>query len=1304
MDSVKDFVSPKRFSISSYICVILHSICGVILIATTTALRLGETEKFNCAVDTTFATHKTYVEKTCFSIYNDVYNSPVRLFAFVLLSFGSVAVVSVIYSLAVASRIDETEGYSSGKDSPRLDGPNQSGTRTLYVFYFYYFHLVVRTIFGMLFTILHFTVLYPTGFDSKFACIYPKLTQPDPNITTAKNASVPSSSVKCENLAAKDKLSCSYAVFGCNVIFTLIMLLEVIYMIRSLTKRGRFPYFKPKSWSCDLEFIIKYFLRKPHMLEEMPMAVEIMPMAEVAMPMDEETMPVAEEAMPIGVDTPALNSAQIYKEKILNTPLTSDINYGLDTDTSLDDIFIDVVIQTEQAPLKFSKDMTRHEINDVYMKVPEHSIRLEEVKDLFHPNEDTKGNSPQTILALGRPGIGKTILTRKLMQDWAKEIDSFYLGKIAFFFKFRWFHFEQLQNVTLKKFLQLGTELSESEFECIFVEIWANPQNGIFIFDGLDEFGGNLEKFQNFFDQSRMSPDDPTCPMSAMYLFIKILSGQILSDATVLVTSRPTANDVLSKLHFDRKVEIIGFTEEKIENYVEKFCANHGKSELQSKIWKPIKSSELKNLCYIPVNCFIVCVTLLNCIGDEGNDNALPTTLTELYQAALVYFHKNHDRNETKESKKVISDLQELGFNGMENGKLIFDGEFVNEQMEESGLLHCLPVPIFQIQPQVCFIHLTVQEFLAAKHIMETKEPKDIKEFISSHVKDGKWHLVLQFLAGLLGKKMGMSKEYRSCILAFGEYLCPDIEGEHIDCNMEPFELMLMKCVRETKSESIAREIAVTSPFKRVTKIVSDDHMLSPSDWAAIVFACKHLNFLTDLILINITNLDCMLEIANLFRHRCIESLDISVLSVSRVEVALEHLFSAITTSQCRIIHEHSKLERLVLDSDIFNDFSASTWAEFCKNGPGICLKVLHLRGNGSSFFGMSEFFKVLGDEGFNQLSVLNLGDNAIDDDNMRILCNTLREKQHGLKEFHLYDCVLTAKCTFWLGQLLSDKHCMITHLVLRGNVKLGDEGVRELCNGFGQGQCKLDVLDISGCSITDECMPDLSKVLGDKMCRLTNLLICGNRKIGNEGVGMLFNALRVKQCSLTKLDLSWCSLTKECMTSLCEALGDEHCRLTKLCLCDNNIGDEGVEMLFNALRVKQCSLTKLDLSWCSLTKECMTSLCEALGDEHCRLTKLCLSYNDIGDEGVEMLCCALVKEQCKLTSLDLLNCSLTDKCIPSLCKAVENVSCRVTELFQIVLESVSYFRNEFTSEGVKLLDEVKTSKQSTAVNLGNYI
>jgi Ran GTPase-activating protein (RanGAP) involved in mRNA processing and transport len=66
------------------------------------------------------------------------------------------------------------------------------------------------------------------------------------------------------------------------------------------------------------------------------------------------------------------------------------------------------------------------------------------------------------------------------------------------------------------------------------------------------------------------------------------------------------------------------------------------------------------------------------------------------------------------------------------------------------------------------------------------------------------------------------------------------------------------------------------------------------------------------------------------------------------------------------------------------------------------------------------------------------------------------------------------------------------------------DEGVRVLCSVFRQGQCNLDVLDISVCSLTHECIPYLSEALADENCRITDLSLSWN-VIANEGVGMLF-------------------------------------------------------------------------------------------------------------------------------------------------------------------------------------------------------
>jgi hypothetical protein len=1146
-----------------------------------------------------------------------------------VLNFVSVVAVSLIYSVAVGNRIDETEKYLTevmNSQTVAKKENDEPGRKTFYVFYFYFIHLLARLMLGMLLTFLQHYVLYPSGFDSKFTCVYPDIKQADPTL---------SSHVTCTNSAAQDKQFWGTFVSVCNVIFAIITLVEVIYLIY------RFPCFNTRSnvaWSCDSQFITEYFLRKEYIPSE-----------------DDKFT---------GVDNCTPNSIDIYKQNVLKASVnTPDINYG--ANTSLDAMFIDVVIQTEQAPHKFLKGMTRHEIYDVYMEVPKHSIPLKEIKDLFYPNKDTKGNSPRTILALGRPGIGKTVLTRKIMHDWVNGVDEFYHNTITFLFKFRCFNFSEFQNLTLKKFLHFGTELNEDKFESIFEEILHNSMKIIVIFDGLDEFCFNLKEFKNYVDQSKTYSNDPDIPMSAMFLFIKIVFGYLLEEATILVTSRPTASDVYSKLKFDRKVEIIGFTWDKIEKYVERFCANHEKNDLKPKILSHIESSsEIKNLCYIPVNSFIVCVTLLNCLSDPANDNPLPTTLTELYQAALVYFHKNHDRSESKVCyEKVIKELQRLAFNGMKNDhQLIFDGELVNEQMKESGLLHCLPVPFFQIQTQVCFIHLTVQEFLAAQHIVETKEPEDIKEFISSHVEHGKWHLVLQFLAGLLGRKRKMSDRYRSCVLAFTGHLSCRIEDENIVYELDPIQVLIMKCLRETEDEGIAKETAATSALKGATCIEDFKHSLSPSEYAAMVFVCKHLNFLASLTLEHIPDLDCLLEVTKLLRERCIEKLSLDLPFPNHVELGLEPVLSALTDSECRINHEHSKLTQFTLRHFHITDADVSSLIEFLlKNAHRICLQELDLYGNNITSCRISMFCDVLGNEIFSQLMKLDLGCNDICDDGVRILCKALRREEHKLQHLIIKYCKLTTESIFALVEVLGDEHCEITHLDLGGNA-IGDEGVRMLCDVLKQGQCKLAVLDISLCSLTYKCMPYITEALEDEKCRLTDLSLIGN-DIRDESVCMLFAALRLEQCSLTKLHLRHCSLTETCVTALCEALSHEHCGLINLNLGFNDIGDEGVHMLCCALRKEQCKLTELHLGMCLFTDECLPSFCEALGDERCKLTWLDLRYNALTDKYLSLLSDTLKLEHCCLQYLSIWECEFTDEG-KKLLKDVENFEhCRARRL-----------------------------------------
>ena len=1170
MDLIKDYIFPKRFSIVAYVCVILHFHCGVILTAITTALRLGEMEKFSCAVDTNYATYKTYVEKTCFSNYDDHYNSPIRFYAFVVLSFGSVTVVNVVYSLAVASRIDETENaekQSSGSDESQTGTKKsdiQQGRKTIYVFYFYLIHLLLRSMLGILFTILQRTVLYPAGFDSKFSCIYPDVPQADYNNVTTVNFTSNLSNVTCTTSSAQDKQFWGRIVLIGNLIFAFFALAEVIYLIKY-----QFPCFNTQSnvaWSCDSQFITEYFFRKPYV----PDNVEF-----------------------TGVDNCTASSSEIYKQNVLKASLTPDINYG--QCKSLDDMFIDVVIHTGRAVFNFPKHMERHEIYDVYMKLPKKSVCLKDIKDLFCPLPmDTESTFPKKNLALGRPGIGKTVLSRKIMYDWAKGNIEFYQDKIAFFFKFRCFNFKELQNVTLKKFLKLGTELNEDQFESVFEEICRSPQEALLIFDGLDECGCDIRKFQELQDKSKLISTDLSSSMSAMILFIKIMCGQMLPGATVLVTSRPTANDIFCKLKFDRTVEIIGFTSDKIQNYVHKFCINNDKVDIEEKIWGHIKSSsELKNLCYIPVNCFIVCVSLSQCLDDSKEH--LPTTLTELYEAALKYFRKHHHQSQDRECyEKVLRKLQQLAFYGMENDKLVFS-DLVDDEMKKSGLLNCLSDLIFEIQTQVCFIHLTVQEFLAAKHIIETKEPEDIKEFISLHVKDGKWHLVLQFLAGLLGRKMKMCKQYRSCALFFST-LFDDYKGRGI-CRLGLHNILLMKCLRETEDENIAQETAANSSLKHVSWIEPGiSNPLSPSDWVAVGFVSKHLHNLTDLHLSDLPTVQCSQAATRLLKERCIQK--VTLIFCNLGDLSLVHLMNALMESECHVDHQHSKLTELTLTGNNYTDSGVFHLTEFLKNNGGRCMESLSLKNSRISPCGISNLCEILFSDICNQLTVLDLSFNPVADSGVAVLCETLIEKQSKLNRLFLYHCSLTSECIPWIVKVLIDEHCDIIDLSLGYNV-IRNEGVRKLCCALLTKNCSLAKMNLSICLLTHECTIALLEALGSGHCGLTNLHLSGN-EIGDEGVAMLCCAVRKNQCKLTELSISGCALTDKCIPSLCGALGDVRCSLTKLDVGRNDFSDKHL-LLSDALRSQHCCLKFLKIS-CEIAKEKAKRLfCDVEESEHCK-------------------------------------------------------------------------------------------------------
>lgn len=301
------------------------------------------------------------------------------------------------------------------------------------------------------------------------------------------------------------------------------------------------------------------------------------------------------------------------------------------------------------------------------------------------------------------------------------------------------------------------------------------PSNVILVFDGLDELKVDID---NVSLPEEIPVDSHNEVTHILGIFKQLARGELLPGVTVLTTSRPTAEHIYKDVQFDREVEILGFQEEQIKDYVEKFCCND--TQKSSEIWNLIKQSpELLSLCYIPVNSYIVCLTLKESIGigeEERNEgqNCFPKTITELYKRAIKILLFRHnlkykgkpipkDYIIAKLPEELQSDLDKLktiAKDGVMKDELVFEFEhgsrFV-EELSNCGLFNKLEDKRHNM---FCFLHLTIQEFLAALHVID--DIKNVESFLVNHMDEPKWHLVIQFVCGLLGDKMKELEKHRN--------------------------------------------------------------------------------------------------------------------------------------------------------------------------------------------------------------------------------------------------------------------------------------------------------------------------------------------------------------------------------------------------------------------------------------------------------------------------------------------------------------------------------------------------------------
>ncbi|XP_048866743.1 NACHT, LRR and PYD domains-containing protein 3-like isoform X2 [Brienomyrus brachyistius] len=175
----------------------------------------------------------------------------------------------------------------------------------------------------------------------------------------------------------------------------------------------------------------------------------------------------------------------------------------------------------------------------------------------------------------------------------------------------------------------------------------------------------------------------------------------------------------------------------------------------------------------------------------------------------------------------------------------------------------------------------------------------------------------------------------------------------------------------------------------------------------------------------------------------------------------------------------------------------------------------------------------------------------------------------------------------------------------------------------------------LNSCNLTEKCCDSLALTLRSNSSPLRELDL-SNNDLQDSGVKLLSAGLGDSHCKLEILRLNSCNLTEKCCDSLALTLRSNSSPLRELDLSDNDLQDSGVKLLSAGLGDSHCKLEILRLPFCRVTKEGCSSLASALRSNPSHLRELDLSYNHPGDSGVKLLSALLEDPSCKLEKLNV--------------------------------------------------------------------
>uniref|UniRef100_A0A674NY91 NACHT, LRR and PYD domains-containing protein 12-like n=1 Tax=Takifugu rubripes TaxID=31033 RepID=A0A674NY91_TAKRU len=851
--------------------------------------------------------------------------------------------------------------------------------------------------------------------------------------------------------------------------------------------------------------------------------------------------------------------------------------------------------------------------------------------DLFTPPAG-KYKPIRTVLTNGNAGIGKTFLIRKFVLDWAEQRAN---QDVHLILPFTFRHLNLLRGTRLSlaelthKCIQESRDIQIEALNSIFTALQssgdANFDNCkfklLFILDGLDESRLEMDTRTTEFQEADI---DVKAPCSVEVLLTNLINRSLLPSARLWITTRPAAANQIHPDFVDMRTEVRGFNNEQKEEY---FRRKFKEEEQACRIISHIKASRsLHIMCHIPIFCWVTAKVFEDVLKMREE---LPKTLTAMYISFLVVqFSPKNKRGDGKgpqwspESCEMIPILAKLAFKQLQKGNVIFyesdlrdcgitvrsadaySGVFTQMFRRERGLFK---------EEVFCFVHLSVQEFLAAlhAHLTFTKSGTNIlsenitllryirSKLPNSKIKQtvfyqcavdealqnekGHLDLFLRFLLGLslptnqvllrgLINGKGSSEPNQEIIGYIKEKIGENLSSERI--------INLFHCLNELNDSSLVQEVQQNLRSGRLTT-----ESLSSAQWSALGFIL--LSSGQDLEMFDLKKYSAsewvllrLLPVVTACRKAVLSHCNLSERSCE----ALSPVLRASSSSLLELDLSNNELR----DSGL-NKLSVGLKSPNCR------LEILRLSGCLITAEGCSSLASALRSNP-THLKELDLSFNHPGDVGTKQLSAVLEDPELSLEVLRLSHCNLRERSCEALSPVLSASSSSLLELDLRDN-DLRDSGLNELSVGLKSPNCRLKILRLSDCNLREWSCEALSPVLSASSSSLLELDLSHN-KLRDSGLNELSVGLKSPNCRLEILRLSGCLITAEGCSSLASALRSNPTHLKELDLSFNHPGDVGTKQLSAVREDPELSLEVLRLDHCG--KERLKS---GVKKYHCELS-----------------------------------------------------------------------------------------------------